>query len=74
MPRGVLRKKLVLLLAILETSPQVHTIVDRAPAQTASGAIVALAVAGVAGLAATGGGLLWFGLLRFFGGRAAARP
>jgi hypothetical protein len=70
-PRGVLRKKLVLLLAILETSPQVHRVIDSQSAGLST-AILQLFFAGSAGAVTAVGGLLVFGVLRLVRGDAEA--
>jgi len=64
MPRGALRKKLVLLLAILETSPAFHRDIDAPSRPTPVGALVRLALSGLVGLLAAAGGLLAFGILQ----------
>lgn len=58
-PTGVLRKKLVLLLAILEHAPPHHTELNRGSGGGPVGAVLGLAATGIAfGLAVVGGGLL----------------
>jgi hypothetical protein len=71
-PRGALRKKLVLLLAILETAPGSHQVVDRAPSRSIAGAVGSLAVSGLVGVAAAMAGLLIFGVARLFTKDAAS--
>jgi hypothetical protein len=63
LPRGVLRKKLVLLFAILETAPGFHRQLTFDTPRTRLGVVTTLAAAGAAGLAATAGGFLVFGVL-----------
>lgn len=63
-PRGSFRKKLVLLLAIVETSPVLHHHVDTAPTRSLPSALVSLAVAGTTGVALALAGILLFTALR----------
>lgn len=63
-PRGLLRRKLVLLLAILETAPETHALIDRTPASSLAGALVTLAWTGLVGVAVTVAGLIVCGLAR----------
>jgi hypothetical protein len=67
-PRGSLRKKLVLLLAIIETSPGLHRDVDAAPVRSPFSAIVSLAVTGTAGIALAFLGLALFSVVRLVSG------
>lgn len=71
-PQGPLRKKLVLLLAILETSPGFHTRIDTARSQSFVGAIVSLGLAGAAGAATAVAGLGLFTLLRLVSGKSSS--
>jgi hypothetical protein len=63
LPRGVLRKKLVTLLAILETSTPFHRALDRAPGRHPAVVVMLLAVSGVGGILAALAGTLIFGPL-----------
>jgi hypothetical protein len=63
-PRGVLRKKLVLLLAILETSAPFHRAIDHEPPRQLLAAMLHLAVTGLAGALAALVGVMVFVPLR----------
>ena len=63
-PRGVLRKKLVLLLAVLETTPPFCDDIDVAPDRSSAAAVMSLAIAGVVGLGVTVVGVTLFGIAR----------
>lgn len=67
-PRGCLRKKLVLLLAIVETSPGLHHHVDTAPTRSPVLAVLNLAFIGTAGVALALLGLTVFSALRLVSG------
>jgi hypothetical protein len=64
-PRTTLRRKLVLLLAILESSPPFNRVIDRVPARPFVIAVLALAVTGLGGLAAALAGAALFAPIRF---------
>ena len=68
MPRGVLRRKLVLLLAILETSPGFHRTIDAGPERSVAGAVMALASATIAGALAAMAGFVIFGTMHLLRG------
>lgn len=73
MPRGALRKKLVLLLAILETSRDFHRTIDAPPRPSPSRALFSLAASGVIGTLVMLSGMLIFGTLRLLT-RSETRP
>jgi hypothetical protein len=73
MRRGALRKKLVLLLAILETSSDFHGAIDRPARSSRAGALARLAWAGLAGTLAAVGGLVTFGTLHLVARARAGR-
>jgi hypothetical protein len=52
-PTGVLRRKLVLLLAILETSAPSHLLITQPPSQSLPLALLGLGATGLTGIAAT---------------------
>lgn len=64
MPRGTLRKKLVLLLAVLETSPGTHRSVELPASRSRVAAAASLALAGLTGVVALAVGFVLFGTLR----------
>lgn len=72
-PRGNLRKKLVLLLAILETSPGFHRDVDLVPARSQVSALLTLATVGTTAVVVTLLGLMCFSALRLVSGEARPR-
>jgi len=68
MPRGVLRRKLVLLLAILESSPGFHRTIDAGPERSFAGALVALAMTTMTAALAALAGLALFGPMHLLTG------
>ena len=73
MPRGVLRKKLVLLLAILETSHEFHRDVDTGPDRSVPGALFSLVADGATGIMTAVAGVLLFSVMRLVA-RSPRRP
>jgi hypothetical protein len=72
-PRGALRKKLVLLLALLESSAPLHRVIDRAPAWPPAIVMLQLAAIGLGGALATMAGTVMFTVIRVIAGIAARR-
>lgn len=72
-PRGSLRKKLVLLLAILETSPALHRDVDVVRTRSTVSAMLSLATVGTTAAVVTLLGLTFFSALRLVSGGARPR-
>jgi hypothetical protein len=66
MPRSALRKKLVLLLAILETAPDLHRQVETPTDIGVLGALARLSWHGACGVALAAAALAMFGMVRLF--------
>ena len=70
--RGLLRRKLVLLYALLETNPPSHLLFERAP-RTRTRALWGLARAGTVSVARLLAGVIWFGPRHLTLGKGAER-
>lgn len=68
-PHGLLRRKLVLLLAILENSPGIHSLYTRGGTGGAAGGLARIVTAIVAHVALLAAGMLLFGPRHLLGGR-----
>jgi nucleoside-diphosphate-sugar epimerase len=71
LPRGLLRQKLIFLLAILETAPGTHTVRDASQRRSMAGAMAGLVLNGVTGVVVVLAGLVLFGTMRLLGRRSS---